>query len=263
MGSIAFKRDGQIARITIEGDNSLNLLELSMVDSLATALGEFRDDRDLKVAIVAGDGTKAFCAGGDLKGPISTSPELFTPEGNRDWVWWPRAEPRAATQRLLNLEVDKPVLAAVNGYCLGLGFMFMLQVTDIRIAGTSARFGLTETRQGLSGGAASSQILRNLTPGLGMYMALTGDFITAAEAFQAGMLARVVEDDQVQSTVDQIAEHIAALPIEVLKAEKEGALKSRDMSKQDAFRLATLLYTIHVQAPGVYDTAATFINRNK
>jgi E-phenylitaconyl-CoA hydratase len=261
LGQINYETDGPIARIMIQGDNSLNLLGLDMVDKLTSTLVDFREDRSLKVAIVSGHGGRAFSAGGDLKGPITTQPELFTPEGNRDWVWWPRTEPRAATERLITLEVDKPVIAAIDGYCLGLALMFLLQVTDIRVAGEAATFGFTETQQGLSGGSATSQILRHATPGLGMYMALTGDTITAEEALRAGLLAKVVPDGDVMKVADQIAQRIAPLPIEVLKSEKEGALRSRDKSRQEAFRLATLLYTIHVQQEGVYDRAAEFLSR--
>jgi enoyl-CoA hydratase/carnithine racemase len=262
VGSIGYDTNGPIARITIQGDNELNLLSLDMVDALSKALVRFRDDRSLAVAVIAGQGSKAFSAGGDLKGPITTTPELFTPQGNRDWVWWPREEPRAATERLITLEIDKPVIAEIRGYCLGLALMMLCQVTDIRVAGASATFGFTETQQGLSGGAASSQILRHFTPGLGMYMALTGERISAHEAMQAGLLAKVVPDNELRATVDTIAAQIGELPIEVLKSEKEGALRTRDKTRQEAFRLATLLYTIHVQQEGAYDRAASFLTRN-
>jgi len=236
-------------------------MPLELVRDLADALLEFRDSRELWVAILSGKGEKAFSAGGDLKGPISSQPEFFTPKGNRDWLWWPNEGIRANTGRLVTLEVDKPIIAAINGYCLGISFIAMLQLSDIRVAGSGATFGLTETRRGLSGGAASSQLTRRLPHAVAMYMILTGNSITADEALQWGLVSKVVAPGEVMATAASIAADICDLPIEVVKAEKEGAIRGHDMTRADAFRLTQMLYTIQVQEPGVYQRAEDFLNK--
>lgn len=261
MGGIGYKADGQVARITIEGDNDLNFLSLEMVTAFADALIDFRSRRDLWVAIVSGRGEKAYSAGGDLKGPVSTYPEFFTPKANREWVWWPHEGIRAATGRLVTLELDKPVIAAINGYCLGISFISMLQLTDIRVAGTGATFGLTETRQGLCGGAASGQLTRHLPRAVAMHMVLTGRSITAEDALRWGLVTKVVPPGDVMAEADSIAADICELPIEVVKAEKEGAVRAHELTREGAFRLAQMLYTIQVQEPGVFDRAENFLKK--
>jgi enoyl-CoA hydratase/carnithine racemase len=260
VSGVAYEVRDRIAYITIEGENDLNILTAEIIAEWGRVLEDFRDRRDATVAVVAGAGTRAFSAGGDLKGPVSTHPEEFTLKGNREAFWWPRHGVRAATGHLLNLEVDKPVVAAVNGYCLGVALMIMVRQTDIRVAGTNATFGFTETKRGLCGGAAVAQLGNQIPHAVEMYMVLTGNSIDATEALRAGLVNFVVEPEDCHARAESIAQDIARIPIEVIKAEKEGAIRSRTMDSKSAWRLSNALYTIQVHEPDAYKGAEDFLS---
>lgn len=259
MSSVAYSVSDRIAHVTIQGENELNILTAELIAELNDVLEDFRDRRDASVAVLSGAGTKAFSAGGDLRGPITTHPEEFTLEGNREAYWWPRHGVRAATGRMLNLEIDKPVVAAVNGYCLGVAFMMFVRLTDIRVAGTNATFGFTETKRGLCGGAAVAQLGNQIPHAAEMYMVLTGNSIDAEEALRYGLVNFVVDPEETLERANSIARDIAEIPIQVIKAEKEGAIRARTLDKQSAWRLSNALYTIQVHEPDAYKGAEKFI----
>lgn len=259
MSAIAYSVTDRIAHITIEGHNDLNILTADMIAELCDVFEDFRDRRDASVAVVSGAGTKAFSAGGDLTGPLTSHPEEFTLEGNRNAFWWPRHGVRAATGRMLNLDIDKPVIAAINGYCLGVSFMMAVRLTDIRVAGRNATFGFTETQRGLCGGAAVAQLGNQIPHVAEMYMVLTGNSVDADEALRYGLVNFVVEPEDTLARADAIAQDIARIPIQVIKAEKEGALRARTMDRQSAWRLSNALYTIQVHEPDAYKGAEEFL----
>jgi enoyl-CoA hydratase/carnithine racemase len=259
LGSIAYSVSDRIARITIQGDNDLNILTAGMIAEFCDVLEDFRDRQDTSVAVISGAGTKAFSAGGDLKGPVTSHTEEFTLEGNRRAFWWPRHGVRAATGRMLNLDIDKPVIAAINGYCLGVALMMLVRLSDIRVAGRDASFGFTETQRGLCGGAAVAQLGTQIPHVAEMYMVLTGNSVPAEEAQRFGLINFVVAPEDVLAKADEIAAGIARIPIEVVKAEKEGALRARTMDRQSAWRLSNALYTIQVHESYAYKGAEDFL----
>jgi enoyl-CoA hydratase/carnithine racemase len=259
VGGVTLDVRDRIAHISIEGGNHLNILTLELIHDLVIALEDFRDRHDAHVAVLSGAGDHAFSAGGDLKGPLTTHPEEFTPKTNRDQFWWPRSGFRDATRRLINFENDKPVIAAINGYCLGIALIFVSQQTDIRIAGTNATFGLTETQRGLCGGAASAQLGRHMSLANEMYLTLTGNSIDAKEAWRIGFVNFVVKPEHTLDRANEVAAQIARLPIQVIKAEREGVLRGRDLDRAGAWRLAQALYTIQVQEEDAYVGAADFL----
>jgi enoyl-CoA hydratase/carnithine racemase len=259
LSSIEYEVRDRIAHITISGHNDLNILTAEMIAELCDVLEDFRDRPDASVAVISGAGTKAFSAGGDLKGPVTTHPDEFTLEGNRRAFWWPRYGVRAATGRMLNLDIDKPVIAAINGYCLGVALMMVVRLSDIRVAGDAASFGFTETQRGLCGGAAVAQLGNQIPHVAEMYMVLTGNAVSADEAQRFGLINFVVSPDQVIAKADEIAAGIAKIPIEVIKAEKEGALRARTMDRQSAWRLSNALYTIQVHESYAYKGAEDFL----
>lgn len=259
MASIGYSVADRVAHITIQGDNHLNILTAEMIAEFCDVVERFRDDPDATVVVIHGAGDKAFSAGGDLKGPVTAHPDEFTLEGNRRAFWSPRYGVRAATGRMLNLDIDKPVIAAINGYCLGVALMMVVRLTDIRIAGDEASFGFTETQRGLCGGAAVAQLGNQIPQVHEMYMVLTGNYVPAEEAQRFGLVNFVVPTADVLAKADEIAAGIARIPIEVVKAEKEGAIRARTMDRQSAWRWSNALYTIQVHESYAYQGAADFL----
>jgi enoyl-CoA hydratase/carnithine racemase len=201
-----------VAKIVLNRVERMNAFTFEMIDAWTAALARCRTDDDVKVVIVTGAGS-AFCSGGDIvemedrlgNTPIQRKDELF-----------------GKIQRLpLTLEdLDKPVIAAVNGVATGAG-MDMALMCDIRYAAASARFAETYVRVGLVPGAGGAHFLPRL---VGVAKALelffTGDFVDSAEALRIGLVNKVFPDDGFIEAVEKIAQRIArgpSLPIRMMK----------------------------------------------
>ena len=262
VGTIQYEVAGRVARVTIVGENDLNVMTLDMMDALVDRLLEFQDDPTTSVAILSGAGERAFSVGGDLRGPGESDPDFFSADGARAWLWWPRLGARATFTRIMTLELDKPVISAVNGYCLGGALIAMLHLSDIRIAGTNASFGLAETKRGMPGGAVTAQLGRFLPDAVARYMALTGNSISAEDAYRWGMVSRLTEPGELLAAAEEIAAEVSALPIEVVKAEKEGAMQGLGLSRAEAYRIAQYQYTAFAHEPTSRKGREEFMGRS-
>jgi enoyl-CoA hydratase/carnithine racemase len=187
-----------------------------MLRELELALNDLRDDADLKVAILTGAGEKAFSAGGDLEN-ISKLSGSFEYRDKRFWDTFARSP-------MLFREMGavwKPVIAAVNGYCLGGGLELAL-ACDIIIASENAVFGIPEVKLGAVPSAGGTQRLTRRVPfGIALEMMLTGDNITAQEAHRIGLINKVVPLGELMSAAEQLAKKIASNSLHALMALKE------------------------------------------
>jgi enoyl-CoA hydratase/carnithine racemase len=151
--SIEYTKRDHVAVITINRPQAMNALDLQTSRQLVEAWREVNDDAQVWVAIVTGAGEKAFCAGADLK-QLGEYYRSLTPIQRRQ-----RAEMEPGLGGITrNLWVPKPIIAAINGYCLAGGLELAL-ACDIRIASENAWFGLTETSWGSIRGAGGTQRL--------------------------------------------------------------------------------------------------------
>ena len=217
--------DEGIATIVLDRPERLNAMDQEHYRLLSEAWIEVRDNPAIRVAIITGAGERAFSVGADLKSFAGSPPPL-------DQVWQPQKD------MLLNrgLEIFKPIIAAVNGYCLG-GGMTLLLATDIRIASSSAVFGLSEVKRGLiAANGGTQRILRQLPHAIGMEMLLTGDNISAEDAARWGLVNRVTEPDQLMQTAQDMARRIAINAPLALQASKELALRSYDTDLASGLR---------------------------
>ena len=202
-------RNGAILVITINRPAARNALTPEMLCRLADAFVTFRNDRDLRVAVLTGSGHIAFCAGGDLG---STLPLLTGARAAADeWDGRVMNEPQVmAASSLRGFDLDKPVIAAINGACLAAGFELMLG-TDIRIAASHASFGLPEVQRGLIPFAGSMvRLPRQVPQALAMEIMLAGRPINAQRALQAGLINEVLPPEQVLPRALELASQIAA-----------------------------------------------------
>jgi (E)-benzylidenesuccinyl-CoA hydratase len=224
--TINVDRDGAVAVVTINRPERLNTLDMPTLDALAAAWTQIRDDDELRVVVLTGAGDRAFCAGADLRD------FLPRPHPLRD-LWNPGVELRPDR----GLDLWKPVIAAVNGYCLGGGLTLMLS-TDLRIAGDTARFATPEIRHGILASCGGTQRLaRQIPHALAMEMLLTGDQIDAATALRWGLVNRVVPASEVLPTALDLARKIAANAPMAVQATKELAVRSADMPVDAGLRL--------------------------
>ncbi len=218
-----------IAVITIDRPERLNALDEDHYAALSDAWVRVRDDPQIRCAVVTGAGDRSFCVGADLKGFIGRRQDAQA-------LW--------LTQRgqLLNrgLEVWKPVIAAVNGYCLG-GGLTMLLATDIRIAVPGATFGLSEVKRGLiPANGGTQRLLAQLPHAIGMELLLTGDPIDAEAALRWGLVNRVVDRGALMDTALACARRIAANAPLAVQAAKELALRARHTELATGLRMEQL-----------------------
>lgn len=228
--SIELVREGHVAVITMNRPERLNALDAEHYSDLARTWTEVRDDRSIRAAVLTGVGDRSFSVGADLKSFIPSVPDLSD-------LWLTQRE------QLLNrgLEVWTPVIAAVNGYCLG-GGMTLLLATDLRIAVTHATFGLPEVKRGIvPANGGTQRTLDQLPFVVGMEMLLTGDSVDAQRACELGLVNRVVAAESLMETAMDYAHRIAANAPLAVRAIKELAYRSRDLDLAAGLRLEQVI----------------------
>lgn len=201
------ERDGHTMIVTMNRPEARNALSLEMMQIMSEAWGEANSDPDVRVVILTGAGGD-FCAGADLKAMTRSHPgdaakeSAETPGGGGFDV-------TAIKPLLKGFLLDKPLVAAVEGYAVA-GGTEILQATDIRVAGESARFGVSEVRWGLFPlGGSSVRLRRQIPYTVAADILLTGRRITAAEAKEHGLVGHVVPDGTALERAREIAGTIA------------------------------------------------------
>jgi enoyl-CoA hydratase/carnithine racemase len=194
MAVVETHRDGQVLIVRMNRPERLNALNGEMRAALAEAWSHFRRSQELEVAILTGTG-RGFCAGEDMKESLAAG----QPGGVRPQL----ADP------FMDGTLEKPVIAAVNGFAMGGGFM-LVERTDLRVAVPEAVFEVSEAKRWLLGGYNHGH-LANLPYPIAMEMALGYRF--SAERFhQLGFLNRLVPPAELMATAMAMAEHLLSLP---------------------------------------------------
>lgn len=193
MAVVETERRGQVLIVRMNRPERLNALNTEMRLGLAETWTSFRHDKDLEVAILTGTG-RGFCAGEDMKETLETG----KPGGRRD-----------IANPFMDGTLEKPVIAAVNGFAMGGGFM-LVEKTDLRVAVPEAVFEVSEAKRWLLGGYNHGH-LANLPYPIAMEMAL-GFRFTAERFHQIGFLNRVVAQAELIPTAVAMAEHLLTLP---------------------------------------------------
>ena len=189
----------RVATITLNRPEALNSLDPESLVELNDAFQRANADAEVRVVILTGTGGKAFCTGSDLKKtmpPKESFAELTF--GRPKWLY-----------PFAGMEIDKPMICAVNGYALA-GGMELALACDIRIASSNAQFGQSEVRVGSIPAAGGTQRLpRMIGMSDAMLMMLTGNSISAEEALRIGLVSRIVPPDDLISVAREIALRIA------------------------------------------------------
>jgi enoyl-CoA hydratase len=208
--NVTVANDDGIAVITVNRPKALNALNSATLSELKAAVQAAGEDAAVRVIIITGAGEKAFVAGAD----IAEMRELSPLEGRNMTMLGQKVF--AAIETL-----DKPVIAAVNGYALG-GGCELAMACDIRVASTGARFGQPEVNLGIIPGFAGTQRLARLIgKGRAKYYIFTGNMMTAAEAYDLGLVDKVVEPAELMATCRDIAQTIIGkAPVAVMMAKK-------------------------------------------
>ncbi len=225
---ILVEADGRIVLITINRPERMNAIDALTSFELKKAFTEFNDNDDLWVAILTGAGDRAFSAGNDLvamselmAGKITLDPEVArVPFGGitRGFECW------------------KPIIAAINGYCLA-GGLEIAATCDIRVAGEHAQFGVPEVTRAIIPGASGTQRLPRMLPkGIALELLITGGRFDAEWALRYGLVNHVVPVDQVMAKAREIAEAICENGPLAVRAVKESAIRGLEMTFEEGLK---------------------------
>ena len=214
MSLIIYEKKGRIAYITLNRPEVLNAMNNQMKRDFTEVLVDFRDDPEVWVGIVFGAGDKAFSTGSDVKEIgewYASEPEPFPME----------PQPFIKGQ----IEIWKPLIAAINGWCVGGGFELAL-VCDIRIATKDARFGEVEPKVGELSETGAIRLPNQVPFAIAMEMLLTGDTIDAQRAYEIGLINQVVpSSEKLMPAAHRMAERILACAPLAVRVNKEQALR--------------------------------------
>lgn len=212
---ILTRTEGHVGVAQLNRPDVLNALSIGLMDQLIEALEAFDKDDHIRVIIVTGN-EKSFAAGADI-GEMADATVVTMSERNNLARW-----KRVAAVR-------KPIIAAVSGFALGGGCELAMHC-DMIIASDSAQFGQPEIKIGIMPGAGGTQ---RLTRAIGKFRAMelimTGRFMSAQEAYEAGLVTRVVSKEQYLEEAMRLAQTLAEMPPLALKAAKEAILAVDDM----------------------------------
>ncbi len=227
--NIRYEKRGAIALLTINREQALNAIDARTSSEMYRAWVDFRDDDSLRVAILTGTGTKAFSTGMDL---VATARGENQFEGGRPVPFG------GFTKRLT---IDKPIIAAINGYCLAGGLELAL-ACDIRICTPGARFGLPEVRWAIMPGAGGTQRLPRAIPqAWANYMILTGEQIDAETALRIGLVSHIVPDEELLPRALEIAGIICERGPLAVRAAKEAIRRGMEMPLEHGLAFEDLL----------------------
>ncbi len=216
--AVDYKKEGKIAIFTINRPEAMNSLNSAVRKEMAEAMLDFRDDPQLWVGIVTGAGEKAFCAGADIKefrpGPMEASWSAI----RADQIW-------------------KPFIAAINGFALG-GGLELAMTCDIRIAADHARLGQPEVNIGFMAGAGGTQRLPRFVPrAKAAEILLTGEPISAEEAYRIGLVNKVVPLAKLMATAKEMAETICRKGPLGVRATKEAMIRGYSMPLEQGLQI--------------------------
>ena len=223
-GTVLYELDGHVATITYNRPEVMNAINGELRRDLNDAFSRFRDDEDAWVAIVTGAG-RAFCVGADLKdgqGSVGEFPGTFweKPTTNSFESGW---------------EIFKPVIAAVNGYCLGYG-LTLVTWCDFVIASDRAEFGYPEVLIGAATIVGAIRLPQRIGWQPAMELLLTGERIDAAKAKEVGLAGWVVPHDELMAEAHRLAGRLLKAAPLAARATKEVATRAAHLPMLEAIR---------------------------
>ena len=223
--TLLFQKRGAVAHISLDRPQVANAYNMQMRDDFSEALSAVREDPDVRSLLITGEG-RGFCAGADLT-EFGAAPSQVVARQVR-WE-------RDVWGQLLNL--DKPVVAAVHGYCIGSGLEIAL-LCDLRIAATGTVFALPEVRLGMIPAAGGTQTLpRTVGRTQALDLLLTGRRIQPEEALSMGLVTRLTSPESLRDEAWRLAYSLAELPAKAVAALKQLLRQGMDLDLPQALDL--------------------------
>jgi enoyl-CoA hydratase/carnithine racemase len=223
--TLKFEKRGPVAHISLDRPQVVNAYNVQMRDDFSEALAAVQLDNEVRALLLTGEG-RGFCAGADLT-EFGTAPSQVIARQVR-WE-------RDVWGQLLNL--DKPVVAALHGFCIGSGLEIAL-LCDLRIAATGTVFALPEVRLGMIPAAGGTQTLPRAVGGSkAVDLLLTGRRFQAEEALSMGLVTRLTSPGSLREEAWRLAESLAVLPAAAVAAMKKLLRHGMDLGLPEALEL--------------------------
>jgi enoyl-CoA hydratase/carnithine racemase len=230
---VLLERRGPVARLVLNRPDRRNALSWTMVSRLRELVAELGADDEVRVIVLTGAGDKAFCAGADLSGMAEGAGHLELHES--------RGELAELFRDLWAM--GKPTIAQVRGFALA-GGMGLALACDLVVAADDARFGTPEIDVGLWPYMITVPLLRSMPPKRALELMMTGRRVDASEAERIGFVTRVVPAAELVSSVDELADTLAAKSPAIMRLGRDSFYSVWDQSAEDALRLLHPLLTV-------------------
>jgi enoyl-CoA hydratase/carnithine racemase len=223
---IIYEKLDKVAHVTLNRPKALNAYNIKMRDELFEVLGAIQEDPEVRVVILKGSGEKAFCAGADLTEFLTAPPPVSAREARFERDIWSRF-----------IHIQKPFIAAMQGYVLGSGIEMSL-CCDIRICSEDAQFGLPEVTLGIIPAAGGSQTLpRTVGRSHALDILLTGRWLKADEAKRMKLVNKVLPRADLYAEAEKIAYRIRNHNPVTVACAKQAVARGLDLSLTEGLRL--------------------------
>ncbi len=251
--NIILDKEDHIAKITLNRPDRLNALDPQTYAEICNAIEDIEADREIRVVIITGSG-KAFCAGADLD-------ELQKRLAKASWTFEFLEGCHRATDAIDNC--SKPVIAAVNGLTLA-GGLEVVEACDIILAADTAKFGDHHAQRGLvPGGGGTQRLIRRINFGKALELLLTGDWLSAEEAGECGLVNKVVPADQLQEAANEMAQKLAKRSPVASKTIKMLAKKGIEIDLATALKMEIAAVTQHFFTDDSREGIQSFVERRE
>ena len=248
--TLLLEKEGPIRILTLNRPERLNAINCQLVLDLEDALGQLEADEEARCIILTGAG-RAFCAGADIKESMA-GPSPKTLPISRRYTFFNKLE-----------DVEKPVIAAINGVCIGGGLEFAL-CCDFRIAATSAVIGLGEVKLGvIPAGGGTARLPRLIGPGRAKELLYFGNQIDGEEAYRIGLVNQAVPSERLMAEAKKWAAELAERPPLSLKMLKFCVNLGMQMDLLGAIQYETQCATVLAASEDIQEGTRAFLEKRK
>lgn len=248
---VEVRRDGPVATVTMNRGAQFNALSSAMIDALQSAFDQIAAAPELRVVVLAGAG-RAFCAGHDLR-EMRATPEL---------AFYQRLFAQCTRMMRTIQSMPQPVIARVQGVATAAGCQ-LVATCDLAVASADARFAVSGVNLGLFCSTPSVALSRNLGRKEAFEMLVTGDFISADQARERGLINRVVQADRLDDEIAALAAQIVAKPAVAIAMGKSMFYRQIEMGTDAAYQLAGQTMACNMMDDDAMEGVQAFIDKRK